>query len=75
MMTKSKEGIELDSQLEPYAKRDSLYSIVLSLTGFAGLTLILLGSPYFAVAVVVVAVIGVARHFVRKRQLEVREAF
>ncbi|NKB57515.1 MAG: hypothetical protein GKS00_14410 [Alphaproteobacteria bacterium] len=75
MTTKSKEEIELDSRLEPYAKRDSIYSIVLSLAGFAGITLILLGSPYFAAAVIVAAAAGIARHIIRKKQLVIREEY
>ncbi len=75
MTAESKEDRELEARLKPYAKRDSLYSIVLSLAGFAGIILILQGSAYFAIAVIVAAAVGIARHIVRKKSLEIRAEF
>ncbi len=75
MTAASKEDRELEERLKPYVKRDSIYSIILSLAGFAGIILILQGSPYFAIAVIVGAAFGIARHLIRKKTLEIRAEF
>jgi hypothetical protein len=73
MTATSKVDREFEVRLKPYAKRDSFYSIVLSLTGFAAITLILLGDPYIAVAVIITTAVVVTQQMMRKRKVVARD--
>jgi len=57
---------ELAAVADPYGKRSGFYSVALTLAGIAAITLILLDYPYFGIAVLAAAAIGIVKRLFKR---------